>query len=264
MLAQPLYAQGRDDELILGIAPFMSPEALFKRMTPLQEYLSEKLDRKVVIELNRSVEQLIERTDADRFDLVYTGPSFALRAFGSGLYSPAVIPDELSYSIFLVNRDSPVNSLNDLKGKLVSTPPAKGAVARIGPVFFEEQGFSSTEIPKFKPYASHNAAFLAMRNGDTDAAMIASFAYRDGNGVGSDVRVIAKTESYPGISLILSNRLSAALREEIIVSMVELGNSDTGRKVLDKINFKPFRRISIQEFNHARRYLTNEPQPIAE
>ncbi len=248
------------NELLMGVAPIMSPEALFKRLSPLRNYLSSEMKQEVVIELNRNVDQLIERTDAGHYDMVFTGPNFAIRAFDSGLYVPGAIPGNLTSAVLIVVSSSPLKSIEELKGKVIATPRKKGAVSIIAPVFFRSNGFGHNEVPEFIDYASHNAAFMAVQNGDVDAAFIAEFGYRNllSKNASASIRVIGRTKPFPGISMIVSSRLSDDVREMIINSIVNLGKSEKGKTVLRKISFPPFRRSSIKEFDGVRHYFNNK------
>jgi len=246
--------KNRESDLLMGVAPFMSPDKLFKRLNPLRNYLKEKLNREIVIELSRNPAQLIERTDTGRYDFLFTGPGFALRAFDSGLYLPGAIPGNLTTSVLLVSSSSAIKSIEQLKGKVISTPPKKGAAAIVIPSFFRANGFAKKDIPKMIPYASHNAAFLAAQNGDVDAAFIAGFGYRDIVASGAQVREIARTKPFPGISFIVAKRLPENQRESLISAIVGLNNSSQGKEVLKKIAFPPFRRYSYQEFDDFRSY----------
>lgn len=246
----------------MGIVPFMSPEALFKRMSPLEEYLSNELNQKVIIELSKSGAQLIKRTDAGRYDIVFTAANLAIRAFDSGLYVPGAIPKSLTTAVFLVHSSSPINSIKQLKGKVIATPQKKGTIAVMAPTFFRENGFSHTEMPTIVNYASQNAAFLAVQNGDVDAAFIPKFGFRKmlskyPSTEAASVKQIFSTKPFPGISMIISTQLSADMREKIITAMLNLGKSEKGKKVLKKISFSPFKRSSLEEFDVIRHYFKN-------
>lgn len=257
-LAYAVNDESENSELLMGVAPFMSPDQLFKRLTPLRIYLSKKLKREVVIELSRNPTQLIERTDKGRYDFVLTGPKFALRAFDNGMYLPGVIPGKLTTSIILVNSSSGVQSIDHLKGKVLSTPPKKGAVAHMAPNFFRDKGFKQNEIPRFIPYASHNAALLAAQNGDVDAAFIAEFAYISTiKKQDKHMREVARTKPFPGISFIVAKRLPEKLHESLITTILNLNKNSQGKEVLKKINLPAFRRSSYEEFDKARIYFGN-------
>jgi len=251
--------KNESSELLMGVVPFMSPEALFKRMSPLEEYLSHELNQKVIIELNKSGAQLIKRTDAGRYDMVFTAANLAIRAFDSGLYVPGAIPSSLTTAVFLVHSSSSINSIEQLKGKVVATPQKKGTIAVMAPTFFREHGFSQSDMPKIVNYASQNAAFLAVENGDVDAAFIAEFGFRKMLSKykppkSSPVKQIFRTKPFPGISMIISSHLSDDLREKIITSMLNLNKSEKGKIVLKKISFSPFKRSSSEEFDVIRYY----------
>lgn len=242
-------------ELLMGVAPFMSPDKLSKRLAPLRNYLSDKLKLEVVIELTRNPKQLLERTAAGRYDFVFTGPNFALRAFDSGLYLPGAIPEKFTEFIIITDSSSTINSIEQLKGKSISVPPKKGTIAKILPNYLQMNGLSKEALPNIVYYPSHNAALLAVLNGDVDASFVPDFSYHSLLPVGASVKEISRTEPLPAISFIFAKRLPDNLREEIITTLVDLNKSDRGKVVLKKISFPPFRRYSYREFDNLRIYL---------
>jgi len=246
----------RDSELLMGVAPFMSPEALFKRLSPLRDYLRDETKRDVVLELSRNVNKLIERTDSQHYDILLTGPTFVLRAFDSGLYLPGVIPD-LTTAVLIVGLSSPIQSIEQLKGKKIAVPPSKGAVAKMASSFFRSKGIGDNDLPQSINYAGHNAAFMAVINGDVDAAFIEEYGYHDALSNGDSAKEIGRTKPFPGIGMIISSRLSTEVREKIINAMLRLSESPQGAVVLKKISSPPFRRYSIQEYEDVRNYFTN-------
>ena len=67
-----------ENELVFGIAPFMSPLALLKRMAPLRDYLSKILGRPVRIETATDASEFTKRTLEGRYHFVLTNPTFSL------------------------------------------------------------------------------------------------------------------------------------------------------------------------------------------
>ena len=243
-------------ELLMGVVPFMSPAALSKRLAPLRGYLSQTLEREVIMELSRDGEQHVKRTDDGRYDMVFTAANHAICAIDSGLYVPGVIPGKLTTAVLIVPSTSPFNSIDELKGRVVATPQKKGTLAVMAPKFFQENGFTKSEMPKLVSYASQNAAFLAVQNGDVDAAFLAKFAIRKllSKNASASIKEILHTKPFPGISLILSSRISVTERDAIINTMTNLGKNNQGKEVLKQISFPPFKRSSLVEFDTIRHY----------
>lgn len=250
-------SENNNDELLMGVAPIMSSGALFKRLAPLRDHLSQEMGRKVVLELTSSPKQLTQRMGIGRYDLVFTGPNFALQAFDSGLYVPGVIPGNITSAVLVSSESSPITTIDALKGKTVSTPRKEGIVATIAPAFFKSKGFKSSEIPQFIHYASHNAAFMASQSGDVDAAFIAEFGFRDAQADNSLFKEIDRTKPFPGVSLIIAKSLPESLREKMISAVVQLNEDADGILILRKIAFPAFRRYSADEFEKVRGYFAD-------
>ena len=86
----PVWASAaqRDPQshILLGIAPFMSPLALARRMAPLRDYLARSLKQPVIIETSTDATEFVQRSLSGRYDILLTNPPFALAALEEGHY----------------------------------------------------------------------------------------------------------------------------------------------------------------------------------
>jgi len=67
------------DTLLIGIGPYYSAEKLRKGFTPLVEYLSETLDKKISFTITESYEELAEKMENGAVDIGFFGPVLYVR-----------------------------------------------------------------------------------------------------------------------------------------------------------------------------------------
>ena len=98
----------------MGVFPYVSGMALFKRYAPLKDYLANELGREVVLETARDFPTFIQRTAERRYDIVMTAPHFALLATDSGDYQIIARPKRDLVSVVLVPETSAMTDLSQL------------------------------------------------------------------------------------------------------------------------------------------------------
>ncbi len=242
--------------LIFGVAPFMSPVALVKRMSPLRKYLSETLNRPVIIETTKDAKEYVPRALEGRYDLILGGPTFALMMADSDLYDLQLIQSSPMTGHLVVLVDSPVQTIEDLIGKKIGTPPAAGFLGQLSHSYFEQLGLKGEKAVDVHHFHSHNDAISALRRGETQASLIAGFMEQHLNEKGIKIRTIVRSSEYPGLTVLTSSRLDDELTVRIIDALLRLGKDKAGKKVLQAISMPPFRVISANEFDKVRPYLS--------
>jgi len=111
------------DHLIFGVAPFMSPMALMKRMAPLRDYLSDSLGVKVLIETTIDAKDFSRRTLDGRYDFVLTNPTFSLMAIDRGEFQIVATQKKKLAGHFVVLESSGIQNIKELTGKRIGAPP---------------------------------------------------------------------------------------------------------------------------------------------
>lgn len=241
--------------LIFGVAPFMSPVALVKRMSPLRDYLSKSLNRPVIIETTKDAKEYVPRALEGRYDLILGSPTFSLMMADSGLYDVRLTQDRPMTGHLVVLADSSVKTVEDLRGKKIGTPPEAGFLGQLSQIYFEQLGLGGNKVIEIHHFHSHNDAISALRLGETQASFIAGFMEQHLNDKGIKVRTIVRSPEYPGLTVLTSSRLEADLVTKITDALLQLGKSDEGREILQSIAMPSFRVVDASELEKVRPYL---------
>lgn len=243
-----------EETIIFGVAPFMSPLALVKRMTPLREYLSEILERPVIIETASHARVFLQRSINGRYDYILTSPSFALKTYDSGKYLLLVTQkNKISGQIVVLNK-SEIMSINDLAGKTIGSPPKVGFLGQmIGP-FFNEIGLINEKSVEIIYFHSHNDSILALIDKTVDAVVVAGFMEKQLIGKDIKIREIVRTEEYPGLTMLSSNRRPADEIERVKQAMLVLTDTEKGKRLLGGIALPPFVEVGVSDLEVVRRY----------
>lgn len=244
--------------LIFGIAPFMSPTSLVKRMAPLREYLSESTGIDVLIETSTSAKVFKERTLNGRYDIVFTNPTFSLMAMDKGGFQILATQKKKISGHFVVLKNSKIQNIKELEGKLIGSPPKIGFLGQLIEPYLDTIGFEKNNKPKIKYFHSHKDVIAALRFGDTDASLIVSFMEKHLLKKGFPLRTIHRTEGYPGMTMLSKIDMPEELANKIRKSLFSLDQNDQGKIVLKKISMPGFKKLNLKQLDKVRPYLPHK------
>ena len=142
------------------------------------------------------------------------------------------------FSYWVVKKDSPVTSLRDLRGKIVSLPSPLSTSGYVAPVArLVELGLLSTDGKEADPKkyfgdvlfaGGYAQGWEALKNGQVDATVIAGDVseklYRE---VLENTRIIEKQGPVPSHAVVFSKNLEEPLRTQLKDALLELGKPES-------------------------------------
>lgn len=260
-LSFPLSAADRGQDgigekpLSFGVAPFMSPLALLKRLAPLRQYLSDTISHEVVIETAPDAKEFARRSVEGNYDIILTNPTFATMVVDAGQYRLLLTQEKSLSGVLVVMENSAINSVDDLAGKTIGTPPRVGFLGQLAKPYIHDIGLKGDRAAVLKPFHSHNDSTAALRIGKIDASFIAGFMKQHLIDKGMKIREISRSPTFPGLTLLAHNRLASPVMDNIQGALLRLGESEVGQKLLKKISMSRFRTIEPAELDVVRPYL---------
>ncbi|MDD2501975.1 MAG: PhnD/SsuA/transferrin family substrate-binding protein [Geobacter sp.] len=167
----PLSCHGADTTpLRVGIMPFNSTLALFKTHQPLRQHLQNVLGRKVDFYTSPDYEAFLKDSLEGQFDLLITGPHFAVMSMKSG-YQPLFHYKAVLQPLFVVKKESSIVTISDLKRKKIGLS-SRLSISSIGGLkWLEDHGLKVGRDFQFFERPTHGAAVAAVAIGELDAAL---------------------------------------------------------------------------------------------
>lgn len=165
-------------ELVLGVVPAENASGVNDRWTPFTKYLGEQLGTKVTLRVANDYAAVIEGQRSGNIHIGYYGPASFARALVTGVKITAFAIDVNSdgskgyYSVFYVKKDSPYQSVQDLKGKNLGLVDPNSTSGYNMPLFaLNKQGINAEQyFGKVLITGSHENAVLALWQGTVDVA----------------------------------------------------------------------------------------------
>ncbi|MCF8038999.1 MAG: phosphate/phosphite/phosphonate ABC transporter substrate-binding protein [Desulfohalobiaceae bacterium] len=245
----PIKAKG-GKRLRAAAGAMVSPRETHSLYMELFSYVSrnvntqlEFVQRKTYAEINRLFAQ-------GQLDLAFicSGP-YALAKKESKfelLVTPRIEADHTYRSYLIVNKDSPYQTLEDLKGTVFAFTDPDSNSGRLVPLhWLQQMGRNADTFFKKSIYTySHDNSILAVARGLVDAAAVDSliwdFMRKNGSPVVQETRIIKRSQPFGIPPLVVSTGLEPTLRMKLQDLLLGMHTTPEGRKILSTLRIERF------------------------
>jgi len=235
----PSYSQdwrAKYPELLYMIIPDTDAKAEAMKFQPLLSYLSRSIGVPVRLQQAGSCEDSIEGQRTGRIQIAsYCGAATFARAYVTGAKAEPFGMDINAdgtkgyQSVFFVKKNSPYQSIRDLKGKILGLGMPDSTSGDLEPRFILNQlGISPEKFFRRVIYTgSHEDNIIALRDGKVDVAAAADDApTRFPKSLASQFRSVFSSEILPNPPLVYLSDLPEDLKVAIRKAFLEIGQKD--------------------------------------
>lgn len=229
--------------LVFTYTPVEDPAVYEKVFKPFTDHLSQCTGKRVVFYQVQSNAAEIEAMRSGRLHVggFSTGPTaFAVNIAGAIPFAVKGYEKEFQgYNlIVVVKKDSPFQSLGDLKGKKVAhTSPSSNSGHMAPMALFPKQGLTPDKDYKILFSGKHDQSILGVRSGDYDAAPVASDVFHRmatrGQINEADFRIIWKSEKFPTSSFAYAHDLEPKFRDQMLKCFYDYRFPEEMKKAFD-------------------------------
>lgn len=231
-------------QLVLAVndgASYHDGGSVSERYKPLQELLERELKRPVKVQSVEKYADFDKGLADERYDLVYIHPAhIGLRAVKNGKYVGIVTArDYTDYRArVMVKKESPLKSMQDLKGKKIGVPNPETITAVMFSANLNELGFVHPE-KSFTATRYQDALPFMIDNGFVDAAVTGSDAVAR-QWLEKGGRIIGETKPIPVKQFLVSTKLNNTERTKIQDLLLKMTDTELGKAALKKLSMKGF------------------------
>lgn len=234
-----LFAQAAEPPLVMGIFPRNKAAETVVMYTPLSNYLSERLGRKVILVTSKDFDSFWKEVTDRRYDIVHYNQYHYVNSAQS--YRVVAYNQEFGRSsvagALYVRKDSGITSVSQLRGRTIMFGGGKDAMlSYIAPRFLLLQaGLQEGDfVSKFA--VSPPNALLGLYHRQAEAAgggdILIDLAAVKNSINTQELTLLAKTEPLLFLPWAVKRTLPAKLTDSIQSILLELGESDAGKAVL--------------------------------
>jgi phosphonate transport system substrate-binding protein len=262
------FAQGDvPDRLVLGMVPSREADVIVDSLGPIADMLAERLLIPVDTFVSTNFVGLVEAVGTGRVDIGMFGPAALVQAMdvhGARVILASVRRGSTTYRAqFNVRCDSGIDDFEDLRGGTIAfVDPGSASGYQFPYVSLMQRGINpDTEMTSIFA-GSHDAAALAVYNGDVDVAV--TF----GGSPGSDGRetieadfpdvkdvvcILGYSDDIPNDGTVVRAGLSEELADQIAQAMIDIAETEEGRELTNALfNVTAFARVEPEAYDIVR------------
>lgn len=243
-------------ELTVQFVPSQNADTLEAKAKPLEKLLGDKLGIPVKVSVSTDYNTIIEAMASKKVDVGFLPPTayvlakekgaaqVILQAQRFGVNDETGAPTEQladSYkSMIIVKKDSPIQSIEDLKGKKIAYQNVTSSAGYVWPAaLLMDRGIDPLKDVQPVTVKGHDQGVIAVLNGDVDAAAIFQDARntvsKDYPNVFKDTRVLAFTEPIPNDTIAVRSDMNADWTAKIKQAFIDIGKDTEGHQIIKEI-----------------------------
>ncbi len=228
------------DVLRMGIIPLESPAVMFRKFTPLGEYLGRRLGRRIDLKVAVDFQGAITELGQGMTQLCFMTPSTYVEAnkkYGVRVLVKAMREGKpFQHSVIIARSDSPIQSVGDIKGRSFAFGDPHSTSSHIAPRgMLLDAGIDIKDLQYYNYLGHHDDVAKAVLNGDFDAGgIMESTAYRFKD---KGLKFIKFSEDIPEFNICLSAEVDAATAAAIKDALCAITEGTAeGTAILKSIN----------------------------
>lgn len=234
LIVAPVPLFGAQPPLQMGLLPYLSGERLFEYFLPMKDYLETKLKRRIVLSTAPDSKTYVQRAARGEYDIYQTAPHFALLAeVEHGYRRVARLARDLNGDV-VVRRDSPVQHIEELRGRTVITPDALAITSMLGEELLKDHGLAPGKSYRLLRTASHNNAIMTVYRSQADAAFSSvEVLEKLPPEISRELRILAKTRQVPHMMVMANRRMPQAEYDRLKAALLAFTHDGPGRKFFE-------------------------------
>ena len=251
-LLSPAHAEEQEKALNFGIISTESQQNLKPQWTPFLQDMEKKLGVKVNAFFAPDYAGIIQGMRFNKVDIAWYGNLSAMEAVDRAngqVFAQTVAADGSPgyWSVLIVNKDSPINNLNDLLAKRKDLtfgngdPNSTSGFLVPGYYVFAKNNISASDF-KRTVNAGHETNALAVANKQVDVAT--NNTENLDKLKTSAPEVIWKSPLIPGDPIVWRKNLSETTKDKIYDFFMNYGKTPEEKAVLERLGWAPFRASS--------------------
>ena len=248
----PTYAVeavNKKEVYIFGIHPLHNPKRLFDVYQPLVDYINSNLDGvSLKLEASRNYASYDKKLFSGHFDFSLPNPYQTVKSLEHGYKIFAKMGDDENFrGIILVRKDSNIQRVEDLKGKVVSYPAPTALAATMMPQWYlHTHGIDINRDIQNSYVGSQESSIMNVYLKKSAAASTWPPPWRafikERPEVAKEVEIKWSTTFLPNNGLVVKIGTPQELTQKISKLLFELHHSKEGRDILNPMELSRFEK----------------------
>ncbi len=264
-----MQAATAEAPLVLAVHPYQTYGTLMRKYMPLADYLSEALQRELVVRIGRDYQDHVAYIGKDRVDIAVMGPVSYVTTVARFGEKPILARFEINgrplfQGVVIARKDSSIGGLASLRGKRFAFGDRASTMSHLVPRFMlSEAGVDVEDLADYRFLGSHDNVALAVLAGDFDAGAVKEEVFQNYEPRG--LRALAFTPMLSEHLFVARSDLDPEAIQALREALYSLRDSERGRAIMRGIKKTMTGMVPAKDadYDNLREILrTLEEQPV--
>ena len=230
-----------------AVVPQFEQRKLFTIWKPVVAELERRTGHSFKLVATLTIKDFERALSRGTFDFVYANPYHILKASHSQGYIPLVRDEAALRGVLVVRKDSPIQHVSELDGKIVAFPSPNAIGASLLMRADLSRLHHATVVPLY--VKTHSSVYFHVVNGLTAAGGgVEKTLHEQDASVQEALRVLYTTREMPSHPIAAHPRIGKALRDEVQHALLEMGRTKEGLEMLDKVPISRVVATSLEDY----------------
>lgn len=259
-------------EYVVGIHPLHNPQRLFEVYGPIVAYIEARIPgAKFKLEASRNYEEFDKKLYDGHFDFAMPNPYQTVRSLSHSYRVFAKMGDDENFrGIILVRKDSGINQVTDLKGKVVSYPAVTALAATMMPQYYlHTHGIDVNRDIENRYVGSQESSIMNVLRGHVAAGATWPVPWKtfvqENPALADQLLVKWQTGTLPNNGWVVRKDVPADVAARFAGVLLSLHQSQAGRELLARLPVSKFEAATENTYQPVRDFLivfNNAVRPI--
>ena len=243
-------------EYKFGVFPYLSVVRMDNIYAPVSDELSKRLNHKVKFRTSSTFKKFLTKLKAEYYDVALIQPFWYPIAVDKKGYIPLLRMEEPFVSLIMTLSDSKIRSVEDLRGKIIATPPAFVPVVHMARRALVTKGLVPGKDVTFKAFKSVDSCFQQVLIGKASACVAPPFAPAIfEKELKVKLRTVLESKSIPNLVLVIHPRVPEKKRLQLRDIIISWAHENKGKRLLNSMQTEQFVPVIDQEYDVVRDFL---------
>lgn len=244
------------DAYKFGVFPYFSAIRMDNLYSPISAELSNRLNHNVKFRTSSTFKKFLAKLNAEEYDFALIQPFWYPVAVDKKSYIPLLKMEEPFVALILTLEGSPIHSVEDLRGKIIATPPAFVPVVHMARKALIKKGLVPGKDLTFKAFKSVDSCFQQVLIGKASACVAPPFAPAVfEKAMNIKLRTLLASSGIPSLALVIHPRVPKHDQLKIKKIIMSWTNTEKGKKLLDSMQTRRFTPIDDDEYDVVRKFI---------
>ncbi|WP_455212330.1 phosphate/phosphite/phosphonate ABC transporter substrate-binding protein [Kaarinaea lacus] len=247
-LCLPASAAEPDKVLKLGVVPQFDARRVKNIWQPILDAIRKQTGIQIELAGSANIQTFEKQFTDGEFDFAYMNPYHLLKAEQAQGYQPIMRDNgRMLYGIIVVRKDSTIEKVSELSGKIVAFPAPNALGAALIPRTEFGEIYNIDITPKY--VRSHDSVYLNVLMGQASAGGGVQKTFnKQPDNIRNALKIIYQTRQVAPHPIAVHPRVPYEIKEQITNAFLSLGNTTQGRAMLREVPINQIGKATTEDY----------------